>query len=135
MDLSNLALFKQIGKKMGWLTQRENVIAQNIANADTPGFRALEISPLSFKDQVGAKLQPTTTSAAHMVSAASGKPGDSKVNPEKKPWEITPSNNGVVLEEQMMKSANTANDYQLMLNLYRKNVSLLRTALGRGGAS
>jgi flagellar basal-body rod protein FlgB len=133
MDLSNLDLFKAIGRKMGWLTQRENVIAQNIANADTPGFRALDIAPLSFKETLGAKLQPTTTSAMHLVSAASGKSGDSKVNAEKKPWEITPSNNGVVLEEQMMKSANTASDYSLMLNLYKKNVTMLRTALGRSG--
>ncbi|GIL41508.1 flagellar basal body rod protein FlgB [Roseiterribacter gracilis] len=133
MDLSNLDLFKAIGRKMGWLTQRENVIAQNIANTDTPGFRALDIAPLTFKDTLSAKLQPTTTSAKHLVSASSGKAGDSKVSAEKKPWEISPSNNGVVVEEQMMKSANTASDYQLMLNLYKKNVTMLRTALGRGG--
>jgi flagellar basal-body rod protein FlgB len=135
MDLSNLALFKTIGKKMGWLTQRENVIAQNIANADTPGFRALDIAPMSFKETLGQKLQPATTSEKHLVAASSGKPGDAKVAAEKKPWEVSPSNNGVVVEEQMMKSANTAQDYQLMLNLYRKNVTMLRTALGRGGST
>lgn len=134
MDLSNLDLFKAIGRKMGWLTQRENVIAQNIANADTPGFRALEIAPLSFKETLGAKLQPTQTSSMHLAAASSGKAGDAKVAAEKKPWEISPSNNGVVMEEQMMKSASTAQDYSLMLNLYRKNVAMLRTALGRGGA-
>jgi flagellar basal-body rod protein FlgB len=132
MDLSNLDLFKAIGRKMSWLTQRENVIAQNIANADTPGFRALDIAPLSFKETLGAKLAPTTTSAMHLASAANGK-GEAKVAAEKKPWEVSPSNNGVVIEEQMMKSSNTATDYQLMLNLYKKNVSMLRTALGRTG--
>jgi flagellar basal-body rod protein FlgB len=133
MDLSNLDLFKAIGRKMGWLNQRENVIAQNIANSDTPGFRALDIAPISFKETLGAKLQPTATSNMHLASAHSGRPGDSKVSAEKKPWEITPSNNGVVIEEQMMKSASTSADYQLMLNLYKKNVTMLRTALGRGG--
>jgi flagellar basal-body rod protein FlgB len=135
MDLSKLDLFRAIGRKMNWLTQRENVIAQNIANSDTPGFRALEIAPLSFKDQLGAKLQPTQTSSLHMAAASSGRPGDAKVAPEKKPWEVTPSQNGVVVEEQMMKSAQTSSDYQLMLNLYRKNLTMLRTALGRGGAT
>jgi flagellar basal-body rod protein FlgB len=133
MDLSNLDLFKAIGRKMSWLTQRENVIAQNIANADTPGFRALDIAPLSFKDTLGAKLAPTTTSAMHLASSSNGKPGEAKVAAEKKPWEVSPSNNGVVIEEQMMKSSNTATDYQLMLNLYKKNVTMLRTALGRSG--
>jgi flagellar basal-body rod protein FlgB len=133
MDLSNLDLFKAIGRKMSWLTQRENVIAQNIANADTPGFRALDIAPLSFKETLGAKLAPTSTSAMHLTSASNAKPGEAKVAAEKKPWEVSPSNNGVVIEEQMMKSSSTATDYQLMLNLYKKNVSMLRTALGRTG--
>jgi flagellar basal-body rod protein FlgB len=133
MDLSKLDLFRAIGRKMNWLTQRENVIAQNVANSDTPSFRALDIAPFSFKEELGAKLAPTQTSNMHLTSATTGKPGAAKVSAEKKPWEVTPSQNGVVIEEQMMKSTETANDYQLMLNLYRKNLTMLRTAIGRGG--
>jgi flagellar basal-body rod protein FlgB len=73
------------------------------------------------------------TNAKHLVSGG-GKPGAAgKVINERKPWEVSPSSNGVVVEEQMMKSAEAGTDYQLMTNLYRKNLGMIRTALGRNG--
>ena len=51
----------------------------------------------------------------------------------KKPYEIAPAGNAVVLEEQMMKIAETQIDYELTTILYRKNVHLLKMALGGGG--
>jgi flagellar basal-body rod protein FlgB len=55
--------------------------------------------------------------------------GDRTKNRE--PYEVTPSGNSVVLEEQMMKLAENQMEYRLVTNLYKKNVSLLKMALGR----
>lgn len=134
MDLSNIGFFKAISAKMDWLTQRQQVVAQNIANADTPDFKALDITPFSFKQTAATAManEVVRTNSMHLA-AHGGKGGGSKVQNERKPWEVSPSSNGVVIEEQMMKSAETATDYQLITNLYRKNVGMIRAALGRSG--
>ena len=54
---------------------------------------------------------------------------------ERKPYETVPSGNAVSLEEQMMKVADTAGQYQLITNLYRKQIGMIKTALGRGDTS
>jgi len=46
--------------------------------------------------------------------------------------ELSPSGNGVVLEDQMLKVSGTANDYALTTNLYKQHLAMLRTVLSRG---
>jgi flagellar basal-body rod protein FlgB len=57
-------------------------------------------------------------------------PVDSKK--QKKPYETAPAGNSVVLEEQMMKMSQTEADYNEMINLYKKHMDLLKTAIGHG---
>ena len=57
-------------------------------------------------------------------------PVDSKK--QKKTYETAPAGNSVVVEEQMMKLSQTQADYNQMVNLYRKHVDMLKTAIGRG---
>jgi len=49
----------------------------------------------------------------------------------KKTYDVTPTGNAVVMEEQMVKSTETMTDYNLMTAIYQKNVNMMRTALGR----
>ncbi len=133
MDLNKFALFSGLTKRMAWLNQRTKVIAQNIANADTPNYQAQELQPLSFKQltkTAGSGMTMAATNASHM---ARGK--EQAVRGEQKtsrtPYETTPSGNSVVLEEQMMKLAENQMQYRLVTNLYKKNVGLLKLALGR----
>ena len=130
MDLSGLDIFKGIAAKMSWLTQRQNVIAQNIANVDTPDYQAKDITPFAFKDVLKQKLAPTQTNAMHLAgSQSAGAAGESK---ESKSYEVTPSGNSVSLEEQMQKAATTGVDFQMITTLYQKNIGLIKTALDRG---
>ena len=46
---------------------------------------------------------------------------------------MTPSGNAVVLEEQLMKVAETVMDHQITANLYAKHVNMIRMVLGRTG--
>src|SRR3546814_14076552 len=58
-------LFSLLGKRMDWLGQRQKVLAQNIANADTPDYVPRDLKPQEFRRMVelpaAATLQPTAT--------------------------------------------------------------------------
>lgn len=133
MDLGSFDLFKGIAAKMAWLTQRQSVIAQNIANADTPEYHAKDLAPLDFKNTLKLKLAPVRTSALHLAGAGGG--GKAKESAETKPYEVTPSGNSVSIEEQMQKASSTGVDYQMITTLYQKNIGLIKTALDRGSSS
>ncbi len=71
------------------------------------------------------------THGAHMA----GRPGPSQSfkTVEDRSAEISLSGNSVALEDQVMKVAQTAMDHQLTINLYRKHIAMIKTALGRPG--
>lgn len=134
MDFSKLALFSAMSKRMNWLSERQQVLAQNIANADTPGYGAQDLKEPQFSELLrgaGGRLTMATTSSAHLGGANPAKPVmERAADSEKKT-----SGNSVVLEDQMIKVSKTAMDFQLTTNLYRKHLGLIKMALGRGGSS
>ena len=64
-------LFDLISARAGWLAQRQAVLGQNVANADTPGFRPLDLAPASFERllQEGGRLDLLRTSLGHVTDA------------------------------------------------------------------
>ena len=133
MDLFQLKLFQRMSDRMGWLSARQTVLAQNIANADTPEFVPHDMKALTFEDHL-TKVTPVVqqrTDPMHMTgtTTAAASIDDQKT---KKQYETAPVGNSVVLEEQMTKLADAQHSYQLMTNLYRKHVDLFKMALGRG---
>lgn len=135
MDLGNLGLFKLMSRKMGWLTQRQEVLSQNIANADTPQYKPHDLKPFTFRDALAdsRRLEPVATSPVHLKGTVP-QGGMDKEQRVRNPYETAPDGNAVVLEEQMMKVSQTNTDYQTVVGLYRKQVGMLKTAIGRGGA-
>ena len=133
MDLSSIGILKLISKKMDWLGQRQEVLAQNVANADTPKFKPDDLTPFTFRTalQEGHHLTPAMTNPAHLQLPHANE-GPGSVRKERKPYETKPDGNAVDLEEQMLKLSQTAQDYNMVTSLYRKNVSLLKTVLARG---
>jgi flagellar basal-body rod protein FlgB len=136
MDLNKLPLFSMISQRMNWLGERQKVLAQNIANADTPNYAPRDLKEVDFRKLVSsggssAKLQPAATDEKHMGGAGGGGTKANVVKP--KPAETTVSGNSVTLETELMKIADTGMDYQLVTNLYRKQLGLFRAVLGRGG--
>ena len=133
MDFSKLALFSAMSKRMNWLSERQQVLAQNIANADTPGYGAQDLKDSQFSEvlrSAGSRLTMAATAQGHIGGANSAKPVVEKsADSEKKT-----TGNSVVLEDQMMKVSKTAMDFQLTTNLYRKHLGMIKTALGRGGS-
>ncbi|WP_207476440.1 flagellar basal body rod protein FlgB [Arenibaculum pallidiluteum] len=135
MDMEKLGLFRLIKGKMDWLSRRQEVVAQNIANADTPGFRPSDLTPYDFKSalRTSVRLPPARTDGSHLSGVSSDASGGT-VQRERKTYETALDGNAVVLEEQLMKVAQSSADYQLATQIYRKNVAMLKLAIGRGGA-
>ena len=131
MALGSIALFQQLAEKMRWHQARQGVLAQNIANADTPGYIERDLNPLTFDDTVKsvATVTVSTTSPNHIF--VSSDDGTGNYGSSSKAFEITPSGNGVTLEDEMMKVSGNDMDYQAVTALYTKSMAILRTALGR----
>lgn len=133
VDLNSIPVFRMMQDKMDWLTQRQRVLAQNIANADTPGYTAEDVKPIDFTRGHGGNAFALTLATTHEAHRRGLGPDERfEVRREDDPYETSPSKNGVVLEEQLVKTARTAADYELMTGLYRKHTQMLRIALGRG---
>jgi flagellar basal-body rod protein FlgB len=135
MDLSRLPLFSALTRKLSWLSQRQKVLAQNISNADTPGYRPKDLKPVEFGRLVKSaarRIDVRLTNPLHLGRASQPDGGQSRAQVQRRTYEAAPDGNAVVLEEQMAKVAQTAVEFQLATNLYRKHVALLKTVLGRG---
>ncbi|MGC2856121.1 flagellar basal body rod protein FlgB [Novispirillum sp. DQ9] len=136
MDFDKLSLFRMARMRMDWLKQRQKVLAENISNADTPGYRAKDIRELDFKrmalDAVEKAPGPAVTNPGH-VSGGLPDIGPYRQITERRTFETSIDGNPIVLEEQMENMARTRSSYTLTLSLLRKNMQMLNAALGRGG--
>lgn len=129
-----LGVFQLLGKRMDWLSQRQRVLADNIANSDTPDFVPRDIKESQFLRILRSRVEPVETQATHArhMQGRAVKGGPARREAQNETYETSPSGNAVVLEEQMIKVSKTQTDYQTMTNLYRKHMQMFMTAL-RGG--
>ena len=133
MELEKLSLFSVVKKRLAWLSRRQEVIAQNIANADTPEYRARDLKPFKFRDLLRSRNTGTgmkVTNASHLRGLGK-RAGEFDEGEIRKPFETSPTGNSVVLEEQMAKMNETTIGHRLTTELYKKNLNLIRMALGR----
>ena len=132
-DLGGITLFQAVKKRLNWLGQRQEVLSQNIANADTPRYRASDLKPYNFKELLrreGAQLNMVATGANHL--AGRQKRIRDFSSEQGKPFETAPAGNNVVLEEQMAKVGETGANYKMTTGLYKKHLNMIKIALGRG---
>ena len=52
MAISDLPIFSMLRTRMNWHQERQRLLAENVANADTPGYRPRDLAPLNFGRQV-----------------------------------------------------------------------------------
>jgi len=153
MDFSKIPLFQGLVQKMGWLGQRQQVLARNIANANTPGFKPKDIEKPDFsellegnsrgsgKSMRSPKVQQVATVPLMVTHPAHlpGMPGDEETMAKEVDIDLKDapkriSGNAVVLEDELMKVAKTAMDYELSTNIYKRYVAMFKTAIGHGGS-
>lgn len=130
MAISNIPLFSMLRTRMQWHQERQRVLAENVANADTPRFQPRDLAPPNFdrRRPAGTELGLTRTSSAHLVGGAGGTQFQLARNGG---FEARPSGNAVSLEDEMMKVANNQMDYQAATSLYTRGLGMLKTAIGR----
>jgi flagellar basal-body rod protein FlgB len=135
MTIQNIALFKGLAAKMDYLNQRQAIVSQNVANADTPGYVPKDLEPVDFRNllrkSTGENVVRTEATQPGHISDTTNL-ADPQSGAQKKVYEVAPSGNAVVLEEQMITSSQITLDYNLLSTLLQRNVGLIRTALGVG---
>jgi flagellar basal-body rod protein FlgB len=132
MDLGNIPLFKAMMSRMSWLTERQQVLAQNVANADTPAFKAKDLKAQTFKEMLaGSSANHLTLTATQPNHLAGVGPALAFKPVADRNAETSPSGNSVSIEDQMLKVSSTANEFQLTTSLYRRQIGMLKTVLGR----
>ena len=143
MNLAEIPLFAMLRGRLGYLTEQQKVLAQNVANTDTARYVPDDLKPVSFD----ARVQLVQTQAAAASTMAATQPGHiqpksatrnlgsawkSKKTPDS---ETTLNGNAVVLEEEMIKMSDARMNYDAAISFYQKSLGLIRMASrppGRG---
>ena len=136
MNLSTLNVFRVATVKMGWLSERQGVLAQNIANADTPDYRAKDLKAPSFSETMSNgnhNVKMVQTAKGHMIGP--GNTMNSRLIKErnKDVYEVSPNDNAVIMEEQLIKISESSMNFKLASNIYSKNLSMFKMALNGTG--
>ena len=138
MDLPAIPLLSMLKERMSWLNQRQNVLSENVANIDTPGYTARDLKPVDFEKALKAATSPgafsntmTVTNPRHIaLSQHAAGAFDDENTPD---IESNPSGNSVSLEQEMIKVADTQAQFQAATNLYAKAIDMMKTAIGKTG--
>ena len=133
MTFDNLTIFAAVKRRLNWLTQRQEILAQNIANADTPQFRAKDLKAFDFKDIVrreGMQLNIEITDSSHLPGKRKRLRDFTKFE-ERRPFETAPNGNSVIVEEQMGKINGSQINHRLTTSLYKKHLNMFKIALGK----
>lgn len=134
MEFNDLPVMQMMTRKMSWLSKRTDLLAENVANIDMPGYGARDLKPVSFREmvrgnQTSATQAPRLTNAAHLAGTM---PQQTFAAEEKADeFETSLNGNNVGLEQQLVRLNETQMSYQMTLNLYKKHIDMIRTALGR----
>ena len=124
MNPLGIPIFDLAERRLVWAAQRQGLLSQNIANADTPGWRARDVAP--FAAQLNRAAAPLRTDPRHLlprdpVGHAARRLGGEQAH----------NGNSVALDVELSKVADTESVHALSTGLFGKYVALFRTAAGR----
>jgi flagellar basal-body rod protein FlgB len=103
-------LFDLASQRAQWLSARQVAVAENIANANTPGYKSADVPPFEAVYN-GTKLAMTATNMLH-ISVDPIAPDTVPVK-DGSAWEITHSGNSVSLEQELLKAGEVTTAYSL----------------------
>jgi len=130
MPISDFPIFSMLRTKLQWHQERQRLLAENVANAETPEFKPSDLAPPTFEAPASG-VAPVTlrrTSPAHLAGADGTRDFASRAAHD---FEVVPTGNGVSLEDEMMKVAGNQMDFQAATALYTRGLGLIKTAIGR----
>jgi flagellar basal-body rod protein FlgB len=135
MPITDIPLLSMLRTRLQWSQERQRVLAENVANADTPDYRARDLKPLKFEAPTALAAAPVAPVALERtehghIAGLGGAASAFHVQNDSK-YETHPTGNAVNLEQEMMKVAGNQMDYQAVTALYSRSLNLIKTALGK----
>lgn len=150
MNLDQIPLLAMLKGKLGYLNERQKLIAQNVANADTPGYAPSDLKAFTVASNGLAPIPAGVATAAGPAATAAAGVNVTRTNQghlsgkmtSKSPWksqtvsdsEARLDGNQVVLEDQMIKMGEVRMDFDAAIGLYQKSLGLIRLATRKPGA-
>jgi flagellar basal-body rod protein FlgB len=129
MPITDIPILSMLRTRMQWHQERQLVLAENVANSDTPNYHARDLAPPTFDSALQtASLTLARTDPGH-VGMSGG--GSSFAEDKNRHYEIRPRGTSVTHEEEMLKLAGNQLDYDAVTSLYTHSIALIKTALGR----
>ena len=112
-------------------SSRQSVIAQNIANADTPGYKARDMATFadSFHETAQMRTGNRPVRAGHIALGVGSTGGD--IFESAAFGAESPNGNTVSLEDQLVRVADVKYQHDLALGIYAKSMNILRAGMGR----
>jgi flagellar basal-body rod protein FlgB len=140
MTLDDIPLFSALKGRLGYLSERQRVISQNVANSDTPGYSPHDLKPFTIKASpgsgIGGPIALAATSGGQTIGAVGNGQSPSaagytaQVSPDS---ETRLDGNQVVLEEEMMKLTDARMSYDAAIGFYEKSLSMIQLAIRTPG--
>jgi flagellar basal-body rod protein FlgB len=129
MDTNRIGLFDLAERRLAWADQRRSVLAQNIANANTPGFKPHDLKSFAATLGGAGTVAQVRTQSNHLAAGATalGEVVD-------RTHTQSPDGNAVAMDEQLMKVADTDTMHALVTTIYRKYLGMFSMALGRNSS-
>lgn len=117
--LNDLAILKNTSAMASHASRRHTVIAENIANADTPGYKAKDVEPFSevYLRSIRENRDVSTLTKSSALIEMDGP--------------VSANGNSVSLEGQMLTSAEAVGEHEMALAVYRKTFDLMKMAIGK----
>ena len=128
MPISDIPILSMLRARMQWHQERQEVLAENVANADTPNYRPRDLAPPNFENALQTVSLPLTTTAPGHIGGAggSGSPFAESNDPH---YEVRPRGNAVTHEDEMLKLASNQMDYDAVTSIYTHSLGLIKTAV------
>lgn len=124
--MDQVYLFSLTSKQADWLAHRQALVAENVANANTPGYSAKDITPF---EQVLENTALSQKSSDRMHLAGFGAGTAETEATTAKTWDVKHSGNSVVVEEEMLKAGEVSRDYSLNTSIVKSFHRMFMTTL------
>jgi flagellar basal-body rod protein FlgB len=129
MAIPDLPILSMLRTRMQWHQERQRVLAENVANAETPRYRARDLVPPSFAStlqHVSVNMARTDPGHIEAVGGSVQFDDDRTVR-----YSTRPRGTAVSHEEEMLKLAGNQAGYDAVTTIYTHSLSLIKTAIGK----
>lgn len=128
MGITDIPILSMLRSRMEWHQERQRVLAENVANADTPNYRPLDLAPPNFQEALSTPPVGLARDNPMHIAESGGNSGFAAQNEPH--YEVRPGGNAVNHEDEMMRVASNQMDFDAVANLYSRSLALIKLAAG-----